>query len=1490
MGGPTSMARPGGAAGKLGDQYELSWAARHALKCLLEPGDSISLEEFDPDLSRGSEFTYYPKHGPVSVHQTKRQMGSRNHWTVSALARARVFSDAAEHVGSGREYHFISQTPCAQLKDLCHGARDAVNLEAMSPPLLSQELYEAFREVADHFDGPAQAWQTLRGCWFEVHDEDELRRTNELLASLLLDGASPEFIVSHLADRLITSMGRRMSQRELLALLGPDISLRPVQARQSARDDVERTTRAWASTVTRDLLEPAIARAEPAAIVGALTDQQVALVVAAAGGGKSAVLHQTVKTLVDREGEVLAFRLDHLDAFASTTDLGRQLGFSTSPTVALAQAADGRDAYLVIDQLDAVSEASGRMPERFSVVAELVSEALSLKNIRVIMACRQFDVDHDHRFRRLTARPDVRSVTVAELDVETIRSAVHDMGLDASSLTPSQLDVLRTPLHLVLLQGIASQPGAIAFHSRGSLFEAFWDRKRSAARQRHPGVRFSDVLSRVATAASENQALWVDVDLLDAEDLIDDANVLISEQVLARDGYRVSFFHETFFDYAFARKWVQQGESLRDFLTAGEQELFRRAQVRQILQLLRERDPARFRAEVERTLLDPDIRFHIKETVIAVFGSLEGPTAPGQEDLEVAHRVAAVPGPVADRVWKQLARPGWFRLLKDQGEIARWLDAGDPVSADRALTCMTASVNSCPSEVTAALRERLTGSGFESWVLAVAFAADLPEQRAVFDLLLDMVRRISIDFPEQEVWLAAHDLGERRPEWAIELIAARFINRPSLLVLQPGEEIATLKIREYTASEVIGQAAANAPAQFAKVVVPFLLDVMAATAWPPSGLDLAHDPHFGLRSPGAQHDERSLGEALYGAALNALQLVAGSDPAEFKPQLAALAAAPHDSAQFLLYRALTAAAPNLSEEAAELILRGGPHLQCGYTADPHWATRDLVQAISPHVNDQTFVRLENLLRDLRNPYDTGRWFGHTAFKFLSALDSRRLSNLGARRLEEYRRKFKVDEPSAPRGAIGYVVGSPIDGDSARKMSDEHWMKAIEKHNRDRELGADQGGATELAQVLRGQTSEHPGRFARLALALNADTHPAFFNCILDGLGSASTPDADLPLLFDAVRHIAGLNLQPTERWLGSALRNAYSQTPLDVVDLICDRALHSANPADDKPFFRRSDDPHPGLHLHGNGMNTTRGSMADTLAELLDHDADGTRTARIRPHLNKLAVDPIVSVRCCVANTLSAALAHDQNAVFEAFDLLIAAPDFLLASDPLRRLMIRIGNLDPQVVEPVIHRMLASTDEDVRRAGGAFSAFAAIRWERPHLLPQAMSLDAPVRHGAAQACAANAGLASDARVVFETLTGAMHDEDDGVREAAAEFVRHINTERLQPFEPLVRELVASPAYPHASLFLFRALEKSVDEVDALVALIANRTLDDLERHEGDDRPRGLRDVRHITKLVFRGLAQARDPERTAALLNVLDRLLETNAYGVEDALKGFDRT
>lgn len=1483
--------RPGGEADKLGNKYEAAWAIRHALYCIADDRFSLTLEDVDVEVGKGSEFTY-ASGTSTEVHQLKRQNGNSNSWTVKALADLKVFEAAATHIAAGREFHFVSLVPCRPLQELAERARKSSDLASFTQSWLTEGLRPVFDQLsATGILGSAQtAWDTLRGMWFSVQDEHDIIRMNAMLAGRQLSGTSGHLIALAIGDILLDNLGRRLTRTELLELLAQQ-GIRPLEAvsHQSAREQVDALTGSWRESVRRELLQPRIVRSEAAQLIDVLRDHRIGFVAGTAGGGKSAVLEQCVESLEEVGAEVLAIRLDRLDSFASTTELGRQLGLETSPAVVLALAAEDRDAFIVIDQLDAVSLASGRMPESFDIVMDLIGEALSVSGINVILACREFDIENDHRIRSLTDRPDTVKVTVGALTADVIDAAVTEMGLDATGLTASQRAILQTPMHLVLLNTIASQEGALAFQSKGSLFEAYWERKRQTSRARRADVRFNEVLSRVANAASDRQTLSVPIELLDDGDLIEDANVLVSEHVLARDGDRIAFFHETFFDYAFARQWVSRSESLVDFLLRDEQELFRRGQVRQILQHLSERERERFRVEVAAVLTNDQVRYHIKETVLAVLSNLSAPTS---EDAEVVFEVAAAAGPrIERRVWLHARRAPWFRRFNEDGAIAAWLDSGDPTLQERAINLMVSAVKECSGEVAELLRARQAAPEYLNWVRWTLRFADAHQSRDLFDLLLAAVRAGGFDAEEHELWLAVHDLAKHEPLWAIELIQARVIDHAQGLVLDESGQVALLKLREYGAVELVRGAAATEPTAFAQAVVPYLLQVMAATSYERRENDPIRDRHFSMRYDPDELDDRELDDALFAGSVGALEALARTAPDGVRPLLEQLAADPHDAAQFLLYRALTAGAAAFADWAATLILEGGPRLDCGYLADSDWAARELVQAIAPHLSDEVHRQLEDQFRDLRNAHEGRHSFGRSAFTFLSALEEQRLSPAGVRRLGEYRRKFQEDAPSKPRGIVGGTIGSPIGDQAASKMTDDQWVSAMARYDSDEtNWGTFTGGARELSHVLRGQAAADPSRFARLALRLTPEFNAAYADGLLIGFGESEPSDEAAPLIYDAVRHIASLGHDDVDRWLGNALRRYLREVPLDLVELLRDRALRSLDPQDDSPIFtREGDDGNSAADMHNNAINTARGSLAETLGDLLVYDADGARTELVRPHLGELAADPVLFVRAGVAHTLAASLRHARTDAVAAFGKLIDADDRLLAARMVQRLMLYIGNVESEIILPVIQRMLASQDAEAREAGGALAAFAALEWTRPELMTQVLAGDAKTRKGAAEVCANRVDRTSNADLASSALIRLMDDDDDSVRAAAAKVAPHLRDHALRPFADLLAALIESPAYDHATPQLLITLQHAPDKVDELVLKASQRFVSVFGEDAGDIRTGAAGDAHYISELVVRGLAQSRDKRHRAALLDVLDTLLELGVYGVDDAIAEAER-
>ena len=653
-------------------------------------------------------------------------------------------------------------------------------------------------------------------------------------------------------------------------------------------------------------------------------------VVGDAGSGKSAVLHQVVGRIEAAGWPVLAVRLDRVEPFSSTMELGQRRGLDVSPVTALAAVAGERPCLLVIDQLDAVSLASGRLPTDFDAVSDLLREATAFSGMRVLLACRKFDLNNDYRIRALAESENLTRIEVGLLSDAQVDVAVRAMGLPDEQLTATQRDLFRTPLHLVLLRSIADQTDALSITSPNGLFHAYWERKHRDCRRPQWRIRFVETIDVIAEAMSARQRLSVPTSVLDTDDLTEDAEVLTSEGVLVRDGRQLAFFHQAFFDYAFARRWINRQQPLVDFLRSTEQELFRRTQVRQILPYLREEDPERYVTEVEAVLRDPGIRFHIKEIVLASLRSLKDPTA--AEWAMISRLIAADP-PYANQLWPTLRTLPWFDRLDAERVIEKWLASDVAADHYRALDVMLGGITERLDRLAELLAPHAgRAADYPVWLNWITRFGDMYKSRALFGLVIAAVRRGDYEGHEKGLWLATSGRVQHHPSWGVELLAAYLADRPGAWDLDDAGRVKTLSLAEHTAIELASQSAAGAPEEFCTLITPYLLRVMRLTEADPQTLPIA-DRQFSHRLP---NDEPffELDDALLPATVTAIRALVGRDPAAAQPVLDKLAADPHDSAEWLLYQGLIAAGERYASLGGQATARRHPPLGQRLSREP----------------------------------------------------------------------------------------------------------------------------------------------------------------------------------------------------------------------------------------------------------------------------------------------------------------------------------------------------------------------------------------------------------------------------------------------------------------------------------------------------------------------------------------------------------------------------
>jgi len=630
--------RSAGESGKFGNDYEQSWTITNLLQVV--DGRAIELEPEPMEGGLGVEFIKTKPDGVREFHSAKIQT-TGNYWSVADLVRKQpkrsIVGDLFDKMAADpkAEARFVSEVGANPLHLICEDARLAADdadfqkrLSADRDGDFRNHLLPLFKDVAEAKDRLARLHVT---CSYQL-DLDEIIERDIGLLFRRSDYA--HFALGDvrrlLGEVILESLGRKLNKATLLARLKvAGYELADYARNQSVLDRIKARNDNYKTGATKFLINNVMIRrqeAQDAFLLLQTGEVRFGAFVGTAGLGKSCAISELLGYLEGGAVPCLVLRLDTPIKAVTPRTLGLELDFPVSPVDLLATIAGGQRCVLILDQLDALSVVSGRSTHLWPLVDALLAEVSGYPNMRVWLGCRGFDLDNDPTILKMMKAQGVQRVELQPLAVAEVKRQVALAGYDANALVAQQLEVLQTPMHLSIYIEGAPDP-AKPFKTVIDLYDRYWDRKQDLITQAQgQPAQWTQVIDLVCDALTTRQSLSAPVAILDGP-FRQDARIMASANVLLIDDKVCRFFHEGFFDYAFARRFVHKGMKLSDFLLhSGEQDLFRRAQVRQVLTYLRSRDPAVYLVELESLLKAPGIRNHILQLVYQWLGELPDPT------------------------------------------------------------------------------------------------------------------------------------------------------------------------------------------------------------------------------------------------------------------------------------------------------------------------------------------------------------------------------------------------------------------------------------------------------------------------------------------------------------------------------------------------------------------------------------------------------------------------------------------------------------------------------------------------------------------------------------------------------------------------------------------------------------------------------------------------------------------------------------------------
>ncbi|MBE9109272.1 hypothetical protein IQ273_07570 [Nodosilinea sp. LEGE 07298] len=1510
------MPLPGGEADKLGNRYEGRWTVFNMIDVMEEKADYIRLEQPGED---AFEF-FVLRDGQRECHQVKRQRSDCGSWTLSALEthQVKVLSGFWQSLNDpNNNCLFISTQDANELRELASRARDSISWQEFEEQYLNKTQSGNFHKLRQKWENCSElgAYEALKRVFVHTVDDDILASIIENRLEALLAG-DPKVIRLELTEFVLEKIHHELTAFDIWHYL---LGERGYSRREWSKDlnvlsAIERANSAYLSTLQEAKIGGEVLPRNEASIIlekiAASSGKGSVLVVGEAGIGKSGAISQVLDMLKDDGIPFLAFRIDRLEPEVIPDAVGTQLGLPASPPTVLANIAQNRDCVLVIDQLDAVSLVSGRNPQFFDCISQLINQAKAHPNIHLLLACRKFDLENDNRFKHLTGQDGIaEAVNISRLPTSVVKEVVAKLGLEVSGFSEKQLLLLSLPLHLSLLAEVIVEPNGdfLNFETAKDLYDQFWDYKQKKIRERlGHSIRWTQVIDILCNYMSDHQVLSAPEIFLD--EVSEDAGIMASEHVLLKENKRISFFHESFFDYAFARRFFGCGKSLLPFLVDNGQHLFQRSQVRQILLHERDFDFEQYKNDLTKLLSSSSIRFHIKQVVCSTLTLIASPH--DDEWKILAMFLENDSSPISNEIWKLLnSSLAWFNLLESKGVIKKWLDGEEDIVIDRVVNLLSIMQCLLPSKVADLVKPYINTS--EAWNDRLIFLVQrikLETARPIFDLFLELLSSGVFDkqeddffFISDEVWDIVFSLNKHCPDWCCEFLEV-YLKHLLQLSIASGSVNPFPQRRGCSQntgdsySTVLGTAN-TAPGLFCLRIIPTVLEIIGLNKKDNEKVpwqDLVWTNPFDYQ----KNDPNQVKFQIIIALEQALSRLSQEESEFLDDCIHLLKTSSFELPQYLLIRIYTAHGEKFADEAVDYLCENPSRLKASYSHEQFWASRKLIEAITPFCSSQKLEQLEMMLLKYFPHWEKGRgiqygYHGHAQFILLDGIEVPRRSKKVARRVAELYRKFNRQPQLRYKGMTVANVTPPVIPKSAtEKMTDEQWLKAIAKYDlteisRDKDSSLLDAGA--LSKFLEEQSSQEPERFSKLLSNLPDNTNIRYYEAILYGI-SQHMSFVCLQTLQGILHKCHQLPGHPCGKAICLIFRQFsdwnWSQEDFNVVNWY---ALNSSDPkeeiwrnkAEDGQLYCLGD-------IHTSGINSVRGSAAITIAKLIY--SRKSRATVFWDTTQNMLHDCSIAVKTCIIEILIATLNYDRNLSVETFLNLGDSEDLLLGTQNAENFLYFALQTHFEILKPIVEKMLSSDLPSVATVSARQACVAAMHTEEALPLAE-LCLNGTQTHrlAAAEVFVNNLRSAYLKEFCENSLIQLFSDPSSEVRARAAKCFSRLETE-LDSYFNLIDQFIETEAFSDGDHDLIRALEKTTSQLPKSTYRVCERFIQGITDEDAQKRAGALRDITSVSQLLVRLYSQSgRDLVLQSQCLDLIDQMIEIGAYGLEKSLAPFER-
>ena len=586
-------------------------------------------------------------------------------------------------------------------------------------------------------------------------------------------------------------------------------------------------------------------------------------------------------------------------------------------------------------------------------------------------------------------------------------------------------------------------------------------------------------------------------------------NKLLSECVFCQDEKNISFFHETFYDYCFARILAANTEkSLYDFILASDQSLFIRSNVRQALEYLRVADTRRYLLELKNILNSENIRVHVRTLVLDVLLNFEKLT---NDEINILINVQGI---IKNAILNKYEyKEAEFLIQYNTGKLLENLIDIKNEKFNQSAELLTMFADKYTKEIDLIINQlndthltKILLIGYPNTLSRFLFSPYLYKTTQLYNILKSLLQNDSISIKSLFGHLQYVMKDFIQTEQVFELYGI-LINKIIQEILSGNNRndnsLYIHNIKEYII---------KSPEKFIEINFKYLLNGIKNSQ--------AHT-HNGLK-----YDKLSY-HRIYGYEDNickvfsiALNALAKQEPASYWDFIEKYKCSEYETILFLILKSLYYLPIEYSDQIVEYIINNPYIYNVGYSSNYNYLIMLLLNKFTQNCDEELFEKLIKTILNYQDDYEYEYFkdlkknrrlnyspLHHVQAKLLDSLDKERLFKYPKAKLKllELQRKFEANTfLKEPKEIEGGLVVSPISKEKALKMSINQWKRAIYKYitpdsNR---FSPCSGGAYQLSQVLEDIISKEPLKFLNLIYELDiSKTSPYYINAILTGLSN-----------------------------------------------------------------------------------------------------------------------------------------------------------------------------------------------------------------------------------------------------------------------------------------------------------------------------------------------------------------------------------------------------